>query len=69
MRIRYERPERGNAPLLASGDTSAWAWDVGLNGRPHDLGNISAFSANRPDWKITSAGWGITSIVHLMERP
>ena len=20
-----------------------WAWDVGLNGRPHDLGNISAY--------------------------
>ena len=39
-----------------------WAWDVGLNGRPHDLGNISLTSANRPDWKITSAGWGITSI-------
>ncbi|MFN3838977.1 MAG: FMN-dependent L-lactate dehydrogenase LldD [Brevundimonas sp.] len=21
----------------------AWAWDVGLNGRPHDLGNVSAY--------------------------
>ena len=20
-----------------------WAWDVGLNGKPHDLGNISAY--------------------------
>ena len=28
-----------------------WAWDVGLNGRPHDLG-----------LRITLAGWRITSI-------
>ncbi len=20
-----------------------WAWDVGLNGKPHDLGNVSAY--------------------------
>ncbi len=43
--------------------------DVGLNGRPHDLGNISAYLGNRPDWKITSAGWGITSIRPSLERP
>jgi L-lactate dehydrogenase (cytochrome) len=23
-----------------------WAWDVGVNGRPHDLGNVSAYRGN-----------------------
>lgn len=26
-----------------------WAWDVGLNGRPHDLGNISAYRGQITD--------------------
>lgn len=25
-----------------------WAWDVGINGKPHDLGNISAYRAHLP---------------------
>ncbi len=24
-----------------------WAWDVGLNGKPHDLGNVSAYRGHR----------------------
>lgn len=39
-----------------------WAWDVGLNGRPHDLGITPPISANRPGLRITLAGWRITSI-------
>ncbi len=34
--LGMKRPKRGHAPLLASGDAPKWAWDVGLNGRPHD---------------------------------
>jgi L-lactate dehydrogenase (cytochrome) len=38
-----------------------WAWDVGVFGRPHDLGNISAYrGSDRPP--TTSAGWARTSI-------
>ena len=29
--------------MLQAVGRPAWAWDVGLNGRPHDLGNISAY--------------------------
>ncbi len=35
-----------NAPLrrmLQAATHPAWAWDVGLNGRPHDLGNVSRY--------------------------
>lgn len=38
-----------NAPLrrvLQAMLHPAWAWDVGLLGRPHDLGNISAYRGN-----------------------
>lgn len=33
-----------------------WAWDVGLNGRPHDLGNISAYRGN-PTGLADYIGW------------
>jgi L-lactate dehydrogenase (cytochrome) len=34
----------------------AWAWDVGLNGRPHDLGNISAYRGS-PTGLADYIGW------------
>ena len=34
----------------------AWAWDVGLNGRPHDLGNISAY-LGKPTGLEDYIGW------------
>ena len=33
-----------------------WAWDVGLNGRPHDLGNISAY-LGKPTGLEDFIGW------------
>lgn len=33
-----------------------WAWDVGLNGRPHDLGNISKYRGN-PTGLADYIGW------------
>jgi L-lactate dehydrogenase (cytochrome) len=34
----------------------AWAWDVGLNGRPHDLGNISTYRGH-PTGLADYIGW------------
>ncbi len=34
----------------------AWAWDVGLLGRPHDLGNISAY-LGKPTGLADYIGW------------
>jgi L-lactate dehydrogenase (cytochrome) len=34
----------------------AWAWDVGLNGRPHDLGNISTY-LGKPTGLEDYIGW------------
>ncbi|MBD8682758.1 FMN-dependent L-lactate dehydrogenase LldD [Pseudomonas sp. CFBP 13719] len=34
----------------------AWAWDVGLHGRPHDLGNISTYHGN-PTGLADYIGW------------
>lgn len=36
-------PNAGFRRMLQAVGRPAWAWDVGLNGRPHDLGNISAY--------------------------
>jgi isopentenyl diphosphate isomerase/L-lactate dehydrogenase-like FMN-dependent dehydrogenase len=33
-----------------------WAWDVGLNGRPHDLGNISTY-LGKPTGLEDYIGW------------
>jgi L-lactate dehydrogenase (cytochrome) len=46
-----------------------WAWDVGLHGRPHDLGNITAYRGqrHRPEDYI---GWlGRTSIPASLAGP
>ncbi|AWH53757.1 alpha-hydroxy-acid oxidizing enzyme [Stenotrophomonas sp. ESTM1D_MKCIP4_1] len=48
-----------NASLRRFGQAIAhpqWAWDVGLFGRPHDLGNISAYRGN-PTGLADYIGW------------
>jgi L-lactate dehydrogenase (cytochrome) len=48
-----------NAPLRRFGQAIThpqWAWDVGLFGRPHDLGNISAYRGN-PTGLADYIGW------------
>jgi L-lactate dehydrogenase (cytochrome) len=48
-----------NAPLRRMWQAvthPAWAWDVGLNGRPHDLGNISKYRGN-PTGLADYIGW------------
>ncbi|HTN30331.1 MAG TPA: FMN-dependent L-lactate dehydrogenase LldD [Pseudomonas sp.] len=36
-------PRAAQRRLLQAVTHPGWAWDVGLNGKPHDLGNISAY--------------------------
>ena len=48
-----------NAPLrrmLQAITHPSWAWDVGLLGKPHDLGNISAYRGN-PTGLADYIGW------------
>lgn len=48
-----------NAPMrrmLQAAMHPAWAWDVGLLGRPHDLGNISTYRGN-PTGLADYIGW------------
>ena len=48
-----------NAPLrrmLQAVTHPAWAWDVGLLGKPHDLGNISTYRGN-PTGLADYIGW------------
>lgn len=48
-----------NAPMrrmLQAITHPAWAWDVGLMGRPHDLGNISTYRGN-PTGLADYIGW------------
>ena len=48
-----------NAALRRFGQVLAhprWAWDVGLHGRPHDLGNISAY-LGQPTGLADYIGW------------
>jgi L-lactate dehydrogenase (cytochrome) len=48
-----------NAPLrrmLQAMTHPRWAWDVGLLGKPHDLGNISAYRGN-PTGLADYIGW------------
>ena len=48
-----------NAPfrrMLQAISHPAWAWDVGLLGRPHDLGNISTYRGN-PTGLADYIGW------------
>ncbi|STW47649.1 L-lactate dehydrogenase [Klebsiella pneumoniae] len=49
-------PNAALRPLLAGRHPSAVAWDVGLNGRPHDLGNISAY-LGKPTGLEDYIGW------------
>ncbi|WPP02018.1 FMN-dependent L-lactate dehydrogenase LldD [Pseudomonas sp. HR96] len=42
--------------MLQAFSHPAWAWDVGLLGRPHDLGNISAYRGN-PTGLADYIGW------------
>lgn len=39
-----------------------WAWDVGIHGRPHQLGNVAPCSARIPGWRTSSPGCATTSI-------
>lgn len=48
-----------NAPLrrmLQAATHPRWAWDVGLRGRPHDLGNISTYRGS-PTGLADYIGW------------
>jgi L-lactate dehydrogenase (cytochrome) len=40
-------PFKAQRRLLQALGKPAWAWDVGLRGRPHDLGNISTYLGRR----------------------
>lgn len=40
-------PFRAQRRLLQAVGKPAWAWDVGVRGRPHDLGNISLYLGRR----------------------
>ncbi|MEG2805183.1 FMN-dependent L-lactate dehydrogenase LldD [Stenotrophomonas sp.] len=42
--------------LLQAATHPRWAWDVGLRGRPHDLGNISAYRGH-PTGLADYIGW------------
>ncbi|MEC5320370.1 FMN-dependent L-lactate dehydrogenase LldD [Brenneria populi subsp. brevivirga] len=42
--------------LLQAATHPRWAWDVGINGKPHDLGNISAYRG-RPTTLEDYIGW------------
>ncbi|MFH3878815.1 alpha-hydroxy-acid oxidizing protein, partial [Acinetobacter baumannii] len=48
----YAAPRR----ILQAMTHPAWAWDVGLLGKPHDLGNISAYRGN-PTGLEDYIGW------------
>jgi L-lactate dehydrogenase (cytochrome) len=48
-----------NAPLRRMWQAAThprWAWDVGLHGRPHDLGNVSAY-VGKPTGLADYIGW------------
>jgi L-lactate dehydrogenase (cytochrome) len=42
--------------MLQAATHPSWAWDVGLMGRPHDLGNVSAYRGN-PTGLADYIGW------------
>ncbi len=49
-------PHAGLRRLLQAATHPRWAWDVGLRGRPHDLGNISTYRGN-PTGLADYIGW------------
>jgi L-lactate dehydrogenase (cytochrome) len=48
--------------MLQAATHPFWAWDVGIRGRPHDLGNVSEIAVIRRRLKITSPGSARISI-------
>ncbi|MFI8716662.1 FMN-dependent L-lactate dehydrogenase LldD [Stenotrophomonas sp. NPDC077464] len=49
-------PNAGLRRMLQAMAHPRWAWDVGLRGRPHDLGNISAYRGS-PTGLADYIGW------------
>lgn len=49
-------PRAGWRRMLQAVGHPRWAWDVGLRGRPHDLGNISAYRGH-PTGLADYIGW------------
>ncbi len=49
-------PHAGMRRLLQAATHPRWAWDVGLRGRPHDLGNISTYRGS-PTGLADYIGW------------
>ena len=49
-------PRAGLRRLLQAATHPRWAWDVGLRGRPHDLGNISTYRGS-PTGLADYIGW------------
>jgi len=49
-------PNAGLRRLLQAATHPRWAWDVGLRGRPHDLGNISTYRGS-PTGLADYIGW------------
>ncbi|MGC1331522.1 L-lactate dehydrogenase, partial [Pseudomonas sp.] len=49
-------PNAAARRMLQAVTHPAWAWDVGLLGRPHDLGNISTYRGN-PTGLADYIGW------------
>jgi len=49
-------PNAATRRMLQAVTHPAWAWDVGLLGRPHDLGNISTYRGN-PTGLADYIGW------------
>ena len=53
----HERPERRTSAAWCRPCTHpAWAWDVGLNGTPHTLGNVSPY-LGKPTGLADFMGW------------
>lgn len=49
-------PNASARRLLQAVTHPQWAWDVGMNGRPHDLGNVSAYRG-KPTTLEDYIGW------------
>jgi L-lactate dehydrogenase (cytochrome) len=56
IRSGMSGPHAALRRMLQAVTHPAWAWDVGLLGRPHDLGNISAYRGN-PTGLADYIGW------------
>jgi L-lactate dehydrogenase (cytochrome) len=56
-------PRAGWRRMLQAVSHPRWAWDVGLRGRPHDLGNISAYRGH-PTGLADYIGWLANNFDH-----